>query len=48
MKYKWELTIGYELEAESEEDAIAVVIDLIKQDWIDFADDGELTTSSQT
>ena len=41
--YKFELTFGYELDAESEDDAINEVADLIRHDWQEFIDEGDLT-----
>ncbi len=42
-KYKFEVTIGYEVEAETEQEAINEVSYLISKDWPEFIDDGELT-----
>ena len=40
--YKFTHTISYELEAEDEDDAIDQLADLIKRDWLDYIDSGEL------
>jgi len=42
-KYKFEATIGYELEAENEDDVIYQIADLLKNDWKYLIDEGEIT-----
>lgn len=42
-KYKWEITIRYEFEADTEEEAMSTVASFVDNDWSEYANDGELT-----
>jgi len=41
-KYHFTHTLDYTIEAESEDDAIYELVDLIRRDWEDYADAGDL------
>ena len=43
MAYKFKLALEYELHVENEEDAIYELVELIRRDWIYYADEGDLT-----
>ena len=40
--YQFEYTIIYNIKADNEDDAIERIADLIKDDWPDYLDEGEL------
>jgi len=42
-KYKFTYTLEYEVEAEDEQDAIYALADLVKRDWPEYLNEGELT-----
>ena len=42
-KYKYTYLLDYEVEAETEQDAVYEVVDLIRCDWPEYLDNGELT-----
>lgn len=46
-KYKFSYTIEYEVEAESEQDAIYEVADLMKRDWPEYLNEGEFKELEQ-
>ncbi|KKM24041.1 hypothetical protein LCGC14_1609160 [marine sediment metagenome] len=43
MKYNFKLQLDYDLEADTEEDAIIELTYIIGENWIDYADQGKLT-----
>lgn len=42
MAYKFKHQIEYELESDNQEDAIYELVELIRNDWIYYADEGDL------
>ena len=38
--YKFTLTLCYDIEAEDDEDAVYQLVDLVRDDWINYADQG--------
>jgi len=42
MQYKWAYTIEYDIEADNAQDAISEIAYIIGQNWIEYADNGNL------
>lgn len=43
MAYKFKLALEYDLEADNEGDAIYELVELLRREWINYADEGELS-----
>jgi len=44
--FKFTLNIEYEVEAENEEEAVYEVVEIIRKDWIYYADEGDFVETS--